>query len=286
MKQNNGSTQSEKPKKFSKEEKYYYSLPLFFEENSLYPKTASLIFGKLPIKIPPSHFIPLKQTSKETGILIGHKSTDLSSEESEEKSIQSPHGEESSSMDSEVDYTICSRERYPVNLIIDLTEFDSYDDQYDENFTTPPGFPKEPKVSSTPLGETLPFEMDEEVNNEKNGGDNVFSSSNLPDGDKPIIVNATYSSENHNMEGKETFSYFPIEDGGVPSNMDAFVKFLDYIDTCLFEGASIYLHCRNGRGRSGTVVACLLKYCFRVNTETALDIINAAHRSGHGNTKK
>ena len=50
---------------------------------------------------------------------------------------------------------------------------------------------------------------------------------------------------------------FPLRDGAAPS-CDQMVKILDVIDEVIESGRKVYLHCMGGRGRSGTVVGCLL----------------------------
>jgi ADP-ribosylglycohydrolase/protein-tyrosine phosphatase len=50
----------------------------------------------------------------------------------------------------------------------------------------------------------------------------------------------------------------PIGDHGVPSNRQSVAALLDLIDRLLAEGRSLYLHCRAGIGRTGTIVGCHL----------------------------
>lgn len=50
----------------------------------------------------------------------------------------------------------------------------------------------------------------------------------------------------------------PIGDHGVPGDPRTVVVLLDLIDRLLREGRSIYLHCRAGIGRTGTIVGCHL----------------------------
>lgn len=51
---------------------------------------------------------------------------------------------------------------------------------------------------------------------------------------------------------------FPIRDCGVPSSVEAVHHLIDRIDEWLPNEGSIYLHCRGGVGRTGTMVACYL----------------------------
>lgn len=51
---------------------------------------------------------------------------------------------------------------------------------------------------------------------------------------------------------------FSVADFGVPS-VDGMRRTLAAIDTALGTGGTVYLHCRGGIGRTGTVVGCLLR---------------------------
>jgi hypothetical protein len=50
---------------------------------------------------------------------------------------------------------------------------------------------------------------------------------------------------------------FPVSDGAAPSP-EQMIKILDAVDSAMAKGRKVYLHCMGGRGRSGTVVGCLL----------------------------
>ena len=50
----------------------------------------------------------------------------------------------------------------------------------------------------------------------------------------------------------------PICDLSVPQNPEQMTLILDAIDDALTEGKAVYVHCRGGVGRTGTVVGCWL----------------------------
>ncbi len=58
---------------------------------------------------------------------------------------------------------------------------------------------------------------------------------------------------------RECFDWhiFPLRDGAAPSP-EQMAKILDVIDAAMATNRQTYLHCMGGRGRSGTVVGCLL----------------------------
>jgi hypothetical protein len=55
-----------------------------------------------------------------------------------------------------------------------------------------------------------------------------------------------------------TYARFPIVDLGVPSSKSQMVTILDAIDGAIKKGDKVYVHCRGGVGRTGTVVGCYL----------------------------
>jgi len=52
---------------------------------------------------------------------------------------------------------------------------------------------------------------------------------------------------------------FPIEDQGVPTDLDAFRDLLGAITARIRAGQHVVVACRGGLGRTGTVVACVLR---------------------------
>jgi len=78
------------------------------------------------------------------------------------------------------------------------------------------------------------------------------------------FVDLTLQNEKLTKPYTTQFSYlnFPIPDQKVPPNRVVFIKFLidlvKLIKENLNENNKLYIHCKGGAGRAGTVVACLL----------------------------
>lgn len=85
----------------------------------------------------------------------------------------------------------------------------------------------------------------------------------------------------YNITGKIAL---PIEEKYIPDDVTAFNAIIDNICKCLEEGKNVYVHCKNGRGRSGMVAAIILGRGAGISYEDTLDIINSAHRMGHGSS--
>jgi protein tyrosine/serine phosphatase len=78
--------------------------------------------------------------------------------------------------------------------------------------------------------------------------------------------------------GIETVFYrFGIEDFGLPSE-ELMVRILDVIDRSIDENRPVYVHCRGGIGRSGTVVGCYLARHGYASGEDVLRMINDLRR--------
>ena len=82
----------------------------------------------------------------------------------------------------------------------------------------------------------------------------------------------------------ETIVPFPIMEDSVPKQSveDLIEKLREYLK----EGKKIYIHCKNGRGRTGMIVACLIGIHLDLAADPAIDTVNRAHRKGHGRSKK
>jgi ADP-ribosylglycohydrolase len=67
----------------------------------------------------------------------------------------------------------------------------------------------------------------------------------------------------------------PIKDHAVPEQREHMAEILDCIQDALASGRRVYVHCRAGIGRTGTVIGCLLVERGMVG-EAALDALNKA----------
>lgn len=74
--------------------------------------------------------------------------------------------------------------------------------------------------------------------------------------------------EQYQWDGK--YVKFPIKDYSVPKNWAYFAALIVYIERVIRSGQKIYIHCRGGHGRSGVVVACVLRKLHGYDSETAI----------------
>lgn len=73
---------------------------------------------------------------------------------------------------------------------------------------------------------------------------------------------------------------YPIPDRKIPEDIPDFSKFiikLSNIIKNLTPENKLYLNCRGGHGRSGTVVACLLAYIYKLDPKTAIERTTESH---------
>jgi protein-tyrosine phosphatase len=68
------------------------------------------------------------------------------------------------------------------------------------------------------------------------------------------LLNEGSVAETHGM----TFVSFPIPDMQVPSSNERLSKVVAAINSELSEGRNVFIHCRQGIGRTGLIAACLL----------------------------
>jgi len=70
----------------------------------------------------------------------------------------------------------------------------------------------------------------------------------------------------------------PIPDGGIPADTAALRRTLDAVLARLRVGASVVVACRGGLGRTGLVVACLVRELGKPNAERAIEVTRATRK--------
>jgi len=85
-----------------------------------------------------------------------------------------------------------------------------------------------------------------------------------------------------NPQGVKYFFWFPWEEDTVPSNelIDLAMKVLD--DT-ITSAVKVYIHCKNGHGRTSTFLASYFIYKFKLSVDEALKRVFEKRPSGHLN---
>jgi len=81
------------------------------------------------------------------------------------------------------------------------------------------------------------------------------------------------------------FAHYPIVDLGVPSQVEL-QKILDSLEARLTGGENVYLHCWGGRGRVGTVAACLLGSMYGLSADEALQRVQRAFSTRNDNKER
>ena len=71
---------------------------------------------------------------------------------------------------------------------------------------------------------------------------------------------------------------YPIKDKDVPNNTRTFSSFILNLISIVKNKKKIYIHCRGGHGRSGIVVACLMKIYYDITVDKALDLTYECHQ--------
>lgn len=84
----------------------------------------------------------------------------------------------------------------------------------------------------------------------------------LIDADVTAFIDLTEPDEglkpyDHLLDG-QSYQRFPIRDASVPHTPELTIAVLDAIDHHLAEGRTVYVHCRDGVGRTGTIIGCWL----------------------------
>ena len=85
-----------------------------------------------------------------------------------------------------------------------------------------------------------------------------------------------------NPRGVKYFFWFPWEEDTAPSNelIDLAMKVLD---NTIESGIKVYIHCKNGHGRTSTFLASYFIYKYKTSAEEALKRIFEKRPSGHLN---
>ena len=71
---------------------------------------------------------------------------------------------------------------------------------------------------------------------------------------------------------------YPIKDKNIPDNTFTFSSFILGVLELIKANKKIYVHCRGGHGRSGIVVACLIKMYYDIDVNKALDLTYECHQ--------
>ncbi|HXQ63822.1 MAG TPA: ADP-ribosylglycohydrolase family protein [Steroidobacteraceae bacterium] len=74
----------------------------------------------------------------------------------------------------------------------------------------------------------------------------------------PAYENLLQGSAGRGDRGPVTYSRHAIRDHGLPQQPAQMIEILDELEQALDAGHRVYLHCRAGIGRTGTVIGCLL----------------------------
>lgn len=98
-----------------------------------------------------------------------------------------------------------------------------------------------------------------------------------------LVVNLTVPEEIHPQRLPEYFisgAYLlkvPITDLNIAPD-DIAITLVKYIDQAIAQGHKVYIHCRGGHGRCGTIAALWYKYHYKCSGEEALQVIHQAHQ--------
>eukprot|EP01127_Copromyxa_protea_P020233 TRINITY_DN6730_c0_g1_i1.p1 TRINITY_DN6730_c0_g1~~TRINITY_DN6730_c0_g1_i1.p1 ORF type:complete len:215 (+),score=29.28 TRINITY_DN6730_c0_g1_i1:17-661(+) len=72
------------------------------------------------------------------------------------------------------------------------------------------------------------------------------------------------------------FVHFPISDKDIAAD-DEVIKLVENIEKRLLNNEKIFIHCRGGHGRTGTIVAILLGRLFKLEAYDALEKVKEMH---------
>ena len=92
--------------------------------------------------------------------------------------------------------------------------------------------------------------------------------------------------EKYNVSSKSFQVNLPIFDRNVPNDIFNFTLLILKSVELLHQGQKIYIHCKGGHGRSGILVACILKMYLNVTTDKAIELTTKYHNERNGVREK
>jgi hypothetical protein len=110
--------------------------------------------------------------------------------------------------------------------------------------------------------------------------------------DIDIFVNLTEDFERDKLNivppsVKDTFVtyYFPIVERSIPDNVKNFIDILELTAGKIKKGENVFVHCFNGRGRTGIFMVLLVALLTQWDLRDCYLLVYHAHRLGHGKKK-
>lgn len=100
-----------------------------------------------------------------------------------------------------------------------------------------------------------------------------------------LTDNKEHNTKQYTVSDKSRMIMFDICDRKPPNNVffySIFIVNLIKIINELTDGDKMYIHCRGGHGRSGMVVATILKIYFNISVDEAIERTNIYHRMRNG----
>lgn len=97
------------------------------------------------------------------------------------------------------------------------------------------------------------------------------------------FIDLTQSGEKYITPFKTKYNYisYPIKDRTIPDNMISFCKFIINISNIIktTKNDLVYINCRAGHGRSGTVVSAIICYLFDLSPYEGLSYTSKCHNN-------
>ena len=92
-----------------------------------------------------------------------------------------------------------------------------------------------------------------------------------------VDLTSTYERLTTPYKTTKKYIHFYIKDHDVPKNIIGYTSLLYNILGLIKKNEKIYVHCKGGHGRSGIVVACLLKILLSISAENAILMTTRIH---------